>query len=97
MYKVHQLVLSVIVLAISSVSSPTWACDAMGPNRHVGVVTQIDSKAGTFTIIDAQRRTPMTFIAGKKLLDGLPLNRNMIVTFRMAGERMMADAVVPAS
>jgi len=95
--KIHQLALSVIVLAIASVSIPSWACDAMGPNRHVGVITQIDPKAGTFTIIDAQKRMPMTFIAGKELLDGLPLNRNVIVTFRMAGERMMANAVVPAS
>ena len=97
MNKIHQFALGVIVLAISSVSIPTWACDAMGPNRHVGVITQIDPKAGMFTIIDAQMRKPMNFTADKKLLDGLQVNRNVIVTFRMVGERMMAEAVVPAS
>ena len=97
MNEIHQLALSVIVLVIGSVSIPSWACAAMGPNRHVGVITQIDPKAGMFTIIDAQMRKPMNFTADKKLLDGLQVNRNVIVTFRMTGHGMMAEAVVPAS
>lgn len=97
MKKVQWLVLSTMVMFISSVAVATWACDAMGPNRHVGVVTNIDQKAGTFTIIDAQKRKPMTFTAQKKVLDELKLNREFIVTFRIDGQRMMAEAVVPAS
>lgn len=97
MKKIQRLVLSVIVMLFSSVSISSWACDAMGPNRHVGVVTNIDPKAGTFTIIDAQKRKPMTFKAQKKVLDELKLNRDFIITFRMDGQRMKADAVVPAS
>ena len=97
MKNLHWLVLSMLVMFISSVTVAAWACDAMGPNRHVGVVTNIDPKAGTFTIIDAQKRTPMTFTAQKKLLDELKLNREFIVTFRLDGQRMTAEAVVPPS
>lgn len=96
MHKIQGLVIGVMVMVMSSLAIPAWACDAMGPNRHVGVVTQIDPKAKTFTIIDAQKQKPITFTAAKKVLDALQLNRDFIITFRMDGQRMMAEAVVPA-
>lgn len=80
-----------------SVTLPSWACDAVGPSRHVGVVTKIDPKAGTFTILDAQMRKPMTFIAEKTILDALKLNSNFMITFREEGQGMMAEAALPAS
>jgi hypothetical protein len=97
MHAIHRLLVSVLVVVISAVVVPSWACDAMGPNRHVGVVTKIEPNAGTFTIIDAQTERNMTFTASKKILDVLALNREFIVTFRMEGQHMRAEAVVPAS
>ncbi len=97
MNAIHRLFVSVLVVVISAVVAPSWACDAMGPNRHVGVVTKIEPNAGTFTIIDAQTERNMTFTASKKILDVLALNREFIVTFRMEGQHMRAEAVVPAS
>jgi hypothetical protein len=97
MNAIHRLFVSVLVVVISAVVVPSWACDAMGPNRHVGVVTKIEPNAGTFTIIDAQTERNMTFTASKKILDVLALNREFIVTFRMEGQHMRAEAVVPAS
>lgn len=97
MYAIHRLFVSVLVVVISAVVVPSWACDAMGPNRHVGIVTKIEPNAGTFTIIDAQTERNMTFTASKKILDMLTLNREFIVTFRMEGRHMRAEAVVPAS
>jgi len=97
MNKLQRVIISMIIIATSSLPVLTWACDALGPNRHVGVVTQIDPKAGTFTIIDAQRETPMTFTAQQKILDALKLDSEVIVTFRMDGQHMKAEAVVPAS
>ncbi len=96
MNKFQQLILSVVILGVA-VAVPTWACDALGPNRHVGVVTKIDPSTHSFTIIDAQRRKPMTFIAPKKILDVLQLEQEFVVTFRMDGRQMQAVAVVPAS
>ncbi len=97
MHAIHRLLVSVLVVVISAVVVPSWACDAMGPNRHVGVVTKIEPNSGTFTIIDAQTERNMTFTASKKILDVLALNREFIVTFRMEGQHMRAEAVVPAS
>ncbi len=97
MNAIHRLFVSVLVVVSSAVVVPSWACDAMGPNRHVGVVTKIEPNAGTFTIIDAQTERNMTFTACKKILDVLALNREFIVTFRMEGSTMKAELVVPAS
>jgi hypothetical protein len=97
MYAIHRLFVSVLVVVISAVVVPSWACDAMGPNRHVGVVIKIEPNAGTFTIIDAQTEKPITFMAQRHILDKLALNREFIVTFRMKGSHMRAEAVVPSS
>src|SRR3989442_13983590 len=97
MNAIHRLFVSVLVVVSSAVVVPSWACDAIGPNRHVGVVTKIEPNAGTFTIIDAQTERNMTFTASKKILDVLALNREFIVTFRMEGSTMKAELVVPAS
>ncbi len=87
---------SILVLVFTlSVGLPSWGCDAMGPNRHVGLVTKIDPQAGTFTIIDAQMEKPLTFTAEKKILDAVKLNSSFIITFRMDGKQMKAETAVP--
>lgn len=96
MRKFQQLILSVVMVVVA-VAGPTWACDALGPNRHIGVVTKIDPSTHSFTIIDAQRNKPMTFTAPKKILDALRLEQEFVVTFRMEGRQMQAVAVVPFS
>ncbi len=97
MNKLQQLILSMMLLVVASVAVPTWACDALGPNRHLGVVTKIDPSAHAFTIIDAQRNKPMTFTATKKILDVLQVEQEFVVTFRMEGRQMQAVAIVPFS
>jgi len=97
MNKLHQLILSMMILMVAGGAVPAWACDALGPNRHIGVVTKIDPGAHSFTIIDAQRNKPMTFTAPKKILDALQLEQEFVVTFRMEGRQMQAVAIVPFS
>ena len=96
MEKILSLFLVALFVIMFNSSLPAWACDAMGPNRHVGVVTKIDQEAGTFMIIDAQLKKPMIFLAQEKLLNTLKLHRNFIITFQKNGKRMEAKAAVPA-
>ncbi len=49
----------------------TWACDAAGPSTHIGTVQSVDASSNTFTIIDAQTRMPITFMASNEIIDGL--------------------------
>jgi len=97
MNNLHHLILGVIVIVASAISLPSWACDALGPNRHLGVVTKMDPTTHSFTIKDAQRSKTITFTAPKELLDRLQLEQEFLVTFRMESQQMQAVAIVPFS
>ena len=43
-----------------------WACQVLGPNKHVGQLTKVDKLASTFTILDAEMGTPITFVAANQ-------------------------------
>ena len=61
-----------IILAMTIayfVSSPTWACTAAGPSTHVGKVLEIDSANNTFTILDAQSVSQVTFKANGDIME----------------------------
>lgn len=49
----------------------TWACDGAGPSTHIGTVQSVDASSKTFTIIDAQTRMPIKFMASNEIIDGL--------------------------
>ena len=49
----------------------TWACDAAGPSTHIGTVQSVDASSKSFTIIDAQTRMPIKFVANNEIIDGL--------------------------
>ena len=49
----------------------SWACDAAGPSTHIGTVQSVDASGKTFTIIDAQTRMPIKFVANNEIIDGL--------------------------
>jgi len=49
----------------------TWACDAAGPSTHIGTVQSVDAANKTFTIVDAQSRGPITFVANNEIIEGL--------------------------
>jgi hypothetical protein len=53
------------------VSGATFACDAMGPSKHMGQLMTIDNEKNTFTIRDAQSQSPVTFTANSDILSGL--------------------------
>ena len=68
-----KLSLAKTVLATLLLTAPlaTWACDAAGPSTHIGTVQSVDASSKTFTIIDAQTRTPIKFVASNEIIDGL--------------------------
>ncbi|HHM04937.1 MAG TPA: hypothetical protein ENJ19_04230 [Gammaproteobacteria bacterium] len=59
---------AVLGLILLSAGGPASACEVAGPNKHVGKVMAIDTKAGTFTLLDAETRSPITFHASTDLL-----------------------------
>lgn len=73
----------------------TWACDAAGPNTHIGKVLSVDPQKMTFTIRDAQTSSPITFIAtNSEIIDGLKGASGMVtVNYEEDGNDLTAVGV----
>ncbi len=70
-------------LATLLASSVTLACSAMGPNTHVGNITEINRAAQTLTILDAETQQPITFsVDNKQLLALNSLSGQVVVRYR---------------
>ena len=95
MNKIKSLVLAGVFLGLfwSVPSTDVWACKAMGPDKHVGVVQKVDFEAKTFSIIDAESRMEITFGASKEILDQVEVNKRVVVTYGLKGETLVAKAV----
>jgi len=84
-----------VIVGALVIPSMTWACDAAGPNTHIGKVTSVDAKKMTFTIRDAQTSSPITFIAeSAEIIAGLKGAKGMItVNYEEDGDDLTAVGV----
>jgi len=70
-----------------------WACSSMGPDKHMGVVKTVGPAEGALVIIDAETGKPIQFTASSKLLEGVRVNDKAVVTFKMEGDRLLAEKI----
>ncbi len=84
--------LAVLVIGISLAVSygSVWACKSAGPNKHIGAITAIDAKNGTFTIRDAETDHLMTFKAADKILKELKVQDRVMVSYKEEEGKMIA-------
>jgi hypothetical protein len=91
MKRVYTIVVGALVFGLlwgTAVSS--MACKAAGKNKHVGVVMNIDQKAGTFTIKDAETQHLLTFQATGKQLQEIRTKDQVMVSYKENGGRLIA-------
>lgn len=70
---------------------PSMACGPPDLKTHVGKVLSVDKSAGTFTLIDAESMSPVTFSADAKLLEQLSrASGNVAVKYETIGETLRA-------
>lgn len=72
------LIKLVISFVLVTGSASVLACEAAGPMAHIGQITGVDTGKGTFTIMDAETRSAITFKAGKEIIDGLKDVKGMV-------------------
>ncbi len=65
-----QLSAVAIIIAGLALSTSALACDAAGPNTHIGQVLSVDGNH--FTIRDSQSGGPISFTAAEKMQGSLP-------------------------
>jgi len=79
-------------LVLVSASSAS-ACDAAGPNTHVGIVTAIDLTRKILTLKDAETTRPIAFVATAEQLRGVKLEDEVSVTYVVDGKQLRATSI----
>ena len=91
--KIKTVLKSTVLIAILSPVF-AWACDAARPNTHIGQLMSVNAEGKTFTIQDAQSRSPITFAANNEIIDGLKdANGSIMVNYKEDGDQLTAVGV----
>ena len=88
------VVLAVIFLGISVGVSSTLACSSLAPGTHLGRVLMVDPVMGTFTLIDAETREAIRFVASAELLEMIKMDDTIIMTYEKENGRLVAKGIV---
>jgi len=92
MKKILKLSFTAMVMAGLTLSTSAHACDAAGPNTHVGQVLSVDGNQ--FTIRDAQTGGPISFTAGEKMQGSLPApGDNVSIKYSGDEKDLIAESV----
>ncbi len=89
-------ILTILMVAglVMSAATPTFACSTAGPNKHVGQVTAVNTRAGTFTIMDAETQKPITFAASAGILkDAAKAKGSVMVSYEQSDGKMVAKDI----
>lgn len=91
--KIRKLLNSVLFLSMLS-PALLWACESAGPDTHIGQLMSVDAKGKTFTIQDAQSRSPITFVANNEIIEGLKeANGSIMVNYKETEDQLTAVGV----
>jgi len=94
MNKRMEIKLSIAAMLIGglALSTSALACDAAGPNTHVGQVLSVDGNQ--FTIRDAQTGGPISFTAGEHVQASMPAPGDA-VTIKYSGHEngLIAESI----
>jgi len=85
-----RLVAAIIAAAILAPAT-ALACSVAGPRTHVGT---FDPGNGTFSIIDAESRQPMTFSAQPDIIESLMGTQGVVsIDYQKSGDDLTATDV----
>ena len=81
--KIKNLVIGLLVAGFMfGVAMESEACSSAGPNKHVGNVTAVNLDAETFTILDAETGSPISFEATSNILKDLTVEDRVMVSYQ---------------
>jgi hypothetical protein len=92
MKRFYTLAVTALMTLFAS-TSQALACDAAGPNAHVGIVTAVDRTRSTLTLKDAGTGKPLTFQARPDLLRGIEPRDAVTVRFALEGKTLKATSI----
>lgn len=86
--------LAVVFIGISVGVSPALACSSLPSGKHLGLVMKVDPEMGAFTLIDAETRKPIRFLASTELLKMIQRDDTIIMTYEKENGRLIAKDIV---
>lgn len=83
------------VLAVLALG-PAWAsaCSNLGPEKHMGIVLQLDPIKGTMALMDAETQTTLHFVMAEDLLKKINVNDRIVITFHKKKDQLVAKDIV---
>ncbi len=82
---------AVLCMFLTAAPLPTMACGSPDMKTHVGKVLSVDKNGGTFTLLDAESMSPITFKADAALLEKIShAGGSVAVTYETLGDTLQA-------
>ena len=82
-----------VLLMLLIAPALSLACSSLGTSTHAGIIEQIDAKAGTLTLIDAETGKSITFLVSPSLLGSLKPNSRVMIDFKVDGNALVAKKI----
>ena len=82
-----------VILSVTLMVLPVFACEFAGPDTHVGEIKAIDLTQPSFTILDGQMKKPLTFLAAAEQLKVLSLGQLVVVKYSKVGGQLRAEEI----
>lgn len=82
-----------LLLALVAAPGVAFACEAAGPNAHIGTVTAVDASKQTFKLKDAQSGMILTFTASPEMLKSIAVRDQVTVVYAAEGNTLRATAI----
>jgi hypothetical protein len=91
MKNAYRIALVFVMLGLSlAITTSAMACKAAGKDKHVGVIIDLNDKAGTFTVKDEETEKPITFQATPAQLEELKKKYHVIVSYKEQDGKLIA-------
>ena len=84
-----------VILSVTLMVLPVFACEFAGPDTHVGEIKTIDLGQPSFTILDGQMKKPLTFLADPEQLKELFVGQMVVVKYTNTKGQLKAEEIKP--
>ena len=90
-----QRFLAAVIVSMTFLGLPAFACELAGPNTHIGKIKSIDPAQRSLTILDRQIKKPFTFLAAPEQLKGLSPGQLVSVKYSEMKGQLTAEEIKP--
>ncbi len=84
-----------VIVSMTFLVLPAFACEVAGPDTHMGQIKAIDLEKSSLTLLDSQTKKPLTFLAAPEQLKGLSPGQMVKVRYSETKGQLKAEEINP--